>query len=171
MTMGPLGDNDRATAPSHIGRTVVDTPRDLLALVGQDLGTSPWLEVTQRDVDDFGRITRDNQWIHVDPDRAATGPFGKTVAHGFLILALCSYFVEAILEIRSEGMSINYGLDRVRFISPVRVGAQIRGLTMVESASEIEGGVHFATKTLVEIDGQEKPACVAVLVGRSYEQV
>jgi acyl dehydratase len=149
-------------------RTELDRPAELLELVGQKLGTSPWLEVTQSDVDDFARVTRDEQWIHVDRERAAAGPFGTTIAHGFFALSLCSYFGDATLLIRSQEMAINYGLDRVRFISPVPVGSRIRAHVELASAAEIENGVHFTQSVLIEIEGQERPACVAVQVARAH---
>jgi acyl dehydratase len=149
-------------------RTELDRPAELLDLVGHKLGTSPWLEVTQSDLDDFARVTRDEQWIHVDRERAAAGPFGTTVAHGFFVLSLCAYFGDATLLIRSQEMGINYGLDRVRFTSPVPVGSRIRAHVELASAAEIENGVHFTQSLLIETEGQEKPACVAVLVARAH---
>lgn len=151
-------------------RTVVDRPNELLGLVGHTLGTSPWFDITQEDVDDFARITRDYQWIHIDRERAAAGPFGGTIAHGFYVLSLCAYLTEETLETRSQSMGINYGLDRVRFTAPVPIPSRIRAHVELESASERDdGGVHFVLKATIEVEGQEKPACVALLVSRVYE--
>jgi acyl dehydratase len=149
-------------------RTEIDEPAELLDLVGQRLGTSPWLEVTQADVDDFARVTRDQQWIHVDRRRAAAGPFGTTIAHGFFVLSLCSYFGDETLVIRSAGMGINYGLDRVRFTSPVPVGSRIRAHVDLASAARIEDGVQYSLSVVVEREDHDKPVCVAVLLGRAY---
>jgi acyl dehydratase len=149
--------------------TEIVDPSELLGLVGQRLGTSPWIDVTQSDVDDFARVTRDEQWIHVDRERAGSGPFGTTIAHGFLVLSLCAFFGESTLRIRSKQMGINYGLDRVRFTSPVPIGSRIRAHVDLASASAIEGGVHYTQSVVIEIEGQQKPACVATLVARTYK--
>jgi acyl dehydratase len=149
--------------------TEVDRPAELLGLVGTRVGTSPWLEVSQADVDSFARLTRDQQWIHVDRERAAAGPFGTTIAHGFFVLSLCAYFTDSTLTVRGVRMGINYGLDRVRFTSPVAIGSWIRAQVYVESADEIENGVQLKLAVVVEIDGQSKPACVAVMISRLHE--
>jgi acyl dehydratase len=149
-------------------RTEIAEPAELLDLVGQPLGTTPWVEVSQADVNDFARVTRDEQWIHVDKRRAAEGPFGSTIAHGFFVLSLCAYFSDAVLRIGARGMSINYGLDRVRFTSPVPVGSRVRAHINLASATAIEGGVHFTQTITVERDGQRKPVCIATTVARVY---
>jgi acyl dehydratase len=144
------------------------TPTELLDHVGQRLGTSPWITVTQPDVDDFARITRDEQWIHVDQDRAAVGPFGTTIAHGFFVLSLCAHFIDKTLRIEDFAMGINYGLDRVRFISPVPIGSRLRASVDVASAEPIDGGVRYTLSLAIELEGNEKPACIATVVALAY---
>ncbi len=146
--------------------TEVERPDDLLALVGTRLGTSPWLEITQQDVDDFARVTRDQQWIHVDRERAAAGPYGQTIAHGYYVLSLCVYFAGTVCKVKQRGAGINYGLDRVRFVSAVPVGSWLRAHIDLESAERVERGVQIRNKLTIERDGSEKPACVALTVSR-----
>lgn len=142
---------------------------ELLALAGQDLGHTAWREITQDRVDTFADATDDHQWIHVDPARAASGPFGGTIAHGYLTLALIIPLFGELLAIGGVRMSVNYGLDKVRFPSPVRVGDKIRLAGRVVSVDEVEGdGVQMALDFTVEIDGSDKPACVARAVYRHY---
>ena len=141
----------------------------LLALAGQDLGHTAWREITQDRVDTFADATDDHQWIHVDPERAATGPFGTTIAHGYLTLALIIPLFGELLAIDGVRMSVNYGLEKVRFPSPVRVGDKIRLAGRVVSADEVAGdGVALVLDFTVEIDGSDKPACVARAVYRHY---
>jgi acyl dehydratase len=159
-----------AEAADGARRTVLERLSDLNALVGTRVGTSPWLTVEQEAVDAFGRITRDEQWIHVDVERAASGPFGTTIAHGYFVLSHCSYFAGYALEVKSTRMAINYGLNRVRFPSPVPVGAKIRGHVDLTSVTEIDGGVQIEKTVTVEVHGNDaKPACVATLVARLHD--
>ncbi|TQM78817.1 acyl dehydratase [Saccharothrix saharensis] len=149
--------------------TTVNGKAELLALAGQDLGHTAWREITQDRVDTFADATDDHQWIHVDPARAASGPFGGTIAHGYLTLALIIPLFGELLAIGGVRMSVNYGLDKVRFPSPVRVGDKIRLAGRVVSVDEVEGdGVQMALDFTVEIDGSDKPACVARAVYRHY---
>jgi acyl dehydratase len=142
---------------------------ELRALAGADLGHSSWLEITQDRVNAFADATGDHQWIHVDVDRAATGPFGGTIAHGYLTLALVIPFYTELLEIRGLGMALNYGLDKVRFPAPVRVGAKVRLAARVDTVTDVGGGgVQVALDFTVEVDGAAKPACVARPVYRYY---
>ena len=142
---------------------------ELKALTGRDLGHSSWLEITQERVNTFADATGDHQWIHVDAERAAAGPFRGTIAHGYLTLSLVIPLFKELLEIRGIRMGINYGLDRVRFPSPVRVGAKIRLAGTVAGVEEVSGnGVQLALDFTVEIDGADKPACVARAVFRQY---
>jgi acyl dehydratase len=141
---------------------------ELRALTGADLGATAWLEVTQDRVDLFADATDDHQWIHTDPRRAAEGPFGGTIAHGYLTLSLLIPLFNQLLEVRGVAMSINYGLEKVRFPSPVKVGAKIRLLGRVESVEDVPGGVQMALAFTVEIDGAAKPACVAHALYRHY---
>ncbi|MFE9751428.1 MaoC family dehydratase [Saccharothrix saharensis] len=149
--------------------TTVTGKAELLALAGQDLGHTAWREITQDRVDTFADATDDHQWIHVDPARAASGPFGGTIAHGYLTLALIIPLFGELLVIDGVRMSVNYGLDKVRFPSPVRVGDKIRLAGRVVSVDEVAGdGVQMALDFTVEIDGSDKPACVARVVYRHY---
>lgn len=136
-------------------------------MVGEELGPTGWLEVTQERIDAFAHATGDRQWIHVDPARAADGPFGTTIAHGYLTLSLCAPLVaEALAGLRSESMSINYGTNRVRFPSPVPAGSRIRARVAVAAVEEVPGGEQAVLVTTVEREGSEKPACVAEIVLR-----
>lgn len=140
---------------------------ELEPLVGTEIGVSEWLVVTQDRIDRFADATDDHQWIHVDEERAAAGPFGATVAHGFLSLSLLPHLAP-LPRLDGARMSINYGLDRVRFVSPVRVGSQIRARTVVQEAHEIDGGVHMKAEVTVELDGSDRPALVAETLTRYY---
>lgn len=141
----------------------------LLALHGTDLGRTAWRAVEQDRVDTFAAATDDHQWIHTDPVRAADGPFGGTIAHGYLTLSLLIPMFGELLEIDGVAMSVNYGLDRVRFPAPVPVGARVRLHGTVAGATEVGGnGVETALDFTVEIEGAAKPACVARAVYRHY---
>jgi acyl dehydratase len=142
---------------------------EIKALAGRDLGRSDWLEITQERVNTFADATGDHQWIHVDVERAATGPFGATIAHGYLTLSLVIPLFTELLEITGTTMSVNYGLEKVRFPHPVRVGSKIRLAAVVAEVTEVAGnGVQMVLDFTVEIDGQPKPACVARPVYRHY---
>ena len=130
-------------------------------LVGQEL-LSEWRTIEQTRIDEFARATDDAQWIHVDPDAAAAGPFGTTIAHGFLTLSLVvPMFAEALPPLDGYGMTLNYGLNRVRFTSPVPVGSRVRGRFRVEEVEDVTGGKQARVAATIEREGQEKPACVA----------
>ena len=130
-------------------------------LVGEEL-VSPWLAIDQARIDEFARATDDPQWIHTDPARAAAGPFGTTIAHGFLTLALVvPLFEQALPELEGYGMTLNYGLNRVRFTSPVPVDSRIRGRFRIEAVEEVAFGQQARVAATIELEGQEKPACVA----------
>lgn len=141
---------------------------DLQPLVGQEIGLSDWLTVDQRRIDRFAEATDDHQWIHVDPVRAAAGPFGATVAHGFLTLSLLPPLFASGFHIGGIGMGINYGLNRVRFPAPVRVGSRLRGRFRLLAYESLEGGAQLTVEVTVELDGSRKPACVAESVTRRY---
>jgi acyl dehydratase len=132
-------------------------------LVGTELGPTSWLDVTQERIDAFAAATNDPQWIHVDPERAAAGPFGTTIAHGFLTLSLCVPMLYEVLP-RSDGMVLNYGVNRVRFPAPVRSGGRIRGRFRVVSIDETPRGDRAVIEATVECEGVAKPVCVAELV-------
>jgi acyl dehydratase len=134
--------------------------------VGAVFGPSDWLTVDQRRIDEFARATSDEQWIHTDPVRAAAGPFGTTIAHGFLTLSLLSPLFDELVVFEDMAVSINYGLDRVRFPAPVPVGSRIRATFEVDSVHEIEGGIQATFTARLEREGSEKPVCVAVKVYR-----
>jgi acyl dehydratase len=130
-------------------------------LVGQEL-VSPWLAIEQARIDEFARATDDPQWIHTDPERAAAGPFGTTIAHGFLTLSLVvPLFEQALPALDGYAMTLNYGLNRVRFTSPVPVGSRIRGRFRIEEIEDVTGGKQARVAATIEREGQEKPACVA----------
>jgi len=139
---------------------------EVIALQGQDLGESDWIEITQERIDTFAEATDDHQWIHCDPERAAAGPFGTTIAHGYLTLSLVIPMLEEILAIENKTTSINYGLNKVRFTAPVPVGSRIRLKASMLEASEVPSGVQVTLNCVIEIEGQERPACVATVVHR-----
>jgi acyl dehydratase len=134
--------------------------------VGTRLGPTDWLEITQERVNAFAGATDDPQWIHTDSERAAAGPFGGTIAHGFLTLSLCVPFLYELMPDRGFALTVNYGVNRVRFPAPVPVGSRIRGRFRVESVDEVAGGEQAVIVATVERDGGEKPVCVAELVVR-----
>jgi acyl dehydratase len=138
------------------------------ALIGQELGVGDWLEVSQDRINQFADATGDHQWIHVDPERAAQGPFGTTIAHGYLTLSLIPSLGGGGLPITGAKMGINYGLDRVRFIAPVKVGSRVRARRKLLDVTEGEGFVQLKTEVTIEIEGQNKPACVAETLSRAY---
>ncbi|MFD0904435.1 MaoC family dehydratase [Actinomadura sediminis] len=142
---------------------------EIKALAGKDLGRSDWLEITQERVDTFADATDDHQWIHVDAARAAGSPFGGTIAHGYLTLSLVIPLFNGLLTVQGTKMSINYGLEKVRFPSPVRVGARIRLAATVAEVTDVPGnGVQMTCDFTIEIEGSDKPACVARPVYRHY---
>lgn len=143
----------------------------LQALVGQEIGVSDWVTVDQRRIDLFAEATGDRQWIHVDPARAAAGPFGATVAHGFLTLSLLAELGDSAFAIDDVVMGLNYGLDRVRFPAPVKAGSRVRGRFVLQSFTALQdGGAQLAVEATIEIEGGGKPACVAVSLTRRYPQ-
>ena len=149
--------------------TTVKTPKDLHDLVGQSLGTGEWLEVPQSDIDLFARATHDDQWIHIDVERAKSGPFGETIAHGFLTLSLLIPLWSRLLVIEDVGMAVNYGLNKVRFPAPVPAGSKIRLSATVLSVEDVAGGaVQLTAQGTVECDRASKPVCVAEMVHRYY---
>ncbi len=141
---------------------------DLQALVGEVLGASEWLDIDQTRIDQFAAVTGDHQWIHVDPARAAAGPFGSTVAHGFLTLSLLPVMVQSAFSIGDVRMSVNYGLNRVRFPAPVPVLSRVRGHFKLLSFEAIPGGAQIITEVSTERDGHSKPVCVAEAVARHF---
>ncbi len=149
--------------------TVFSAPKELLAAVGQPLGASDWLLIEQSRIDGFADATGDHQWIHVDPERAKSGPYGATIAHGYLTLSLVNLFLPQIVEVRGISMGVNYGCDKLRFPAPVRVGSRVRGVGELIEAEEVKGGaVQAKIRVTVEIEGGEKPACVVDTISRYY---
>ncbi|QFQ29207.1 MaoC family dehydratase [Janibacter melonis] len=141
-------------------RTIA-TIEDLRALVGHELGSTEWVEITQERVDLFADATGDHQWIHVDVERAEAGPFGGTIAHGFLTLSLLPSFGAELFALELGSARLNYGLEGVRFTNPVRVGSRIRGTATFEEVNDLPKGTQVVTRYVVEIEGVERPACVA----------
>jgi acyl dehydratase len=141
---------------------------ELTAAVGETLGPGEWQPIDQSRVNLFADATDDHQWIHVDPERAAQGPFGAPVAHGFLTLSLLSSLVGQLYMVKGTRMGVNYGLNKVRFPAPVRVGTSIRVRAEIVSVDPVAGGVQLVARVTVESDGGEKPVCVAETVSRLY---
>jgi acyl dehydratase len=149
--------------------TTVASVAELTALTGQHLGYSEWREVTQEQINTFADATDDHQWIHVDAERAAAGPFGTTIAHGFLTLSLLVPMWSEILHFEGVRLGINYGLNKVRFPSPVPVGSRIRvGATLVSVETVADGSLQIVVDLVVERDGSEKPCCIAQGLYRFY---
>ncbi|KPI14665.1 Enoyl-CoA hydratase [Actinobacteria bacterium OK074] len=141
---------------------------ELKKLSGSDLGASEWIEVTQERIDTFADATGDHQWIHVDPERAAEGPFGAPIAHGYLTLSLFIPLFTELLDVQGVTTKVNYGLNKVRFPSPVKVGSRIRLVAKLTSVEDVPGGVQIAVDGTVEIDGGQKPAAVLQSLSRFY---
>ena len=141
---------------------------EVKGLAGKDLGKSSWLEITQERVNLFADATDDHQWIHVDPERAAAGPFGAPIAHGYLTLSLVIPLFADLLQINGISMGVNYGLDKVRFPAPVKVGSKIRLGGKVDKVDDVPGGVQMSVDFTIEVEGQEKPALVARGIYRQY---
>ena len=145
-----------------------DTLADLAACAGQDITVTDWFTVTQQHIDQFADATGDHQWIHVDAERAKAGPFGATIAHGYLTLSLLAGFFDRSVKVKEVRMGINYGLNKVRFTAPVRVGSRLRSHVALISATPIEGGMQMAWLTTIECEGVGKPVCVAEPLSRYY---
>ncbi|MEU5211411.1 MaoC family dehydratase [Streptomyces sp. NPDC020742] len=141
---------------------------ELRAAVGEELGTSDWLEIDQKRIDLFADATGDHQWIHTDPQRAADGPFGTTIAHGYLTLSLLPALVPQLMRVEGVTMGINYGSNKVRFPATVPVGSRLRASARIAEVAEVAGGVQLTTVVTVEREGGEKPVCVAETVSRFY---
>ncbi len=148
---------------------VFENPAELLTRVGEDLGETDWLEIDQARVNLFAEATGDHQWIHVDVEKARKGPFGGPIAHGYLTASLANYFLPQLIEVQGISMGVNYGCDKIRFPSPVPVGAKIRGTGSLTSAEETkDGGIQAKVTVKIEIDGQDRPACVIETISRFY---
>ncbi|MEV6103549.1 MaoC family dehydratase [Streptomyces sp. NPDC051940] len=141
---------------------------ELKAAVGEQLGWTDWLEVDQKRIDLFAEATGDHQWIHVDPEKAAAGPFGTTIAHGYLTLSLLPLFGPQLLAVEGAKMGINYGTNKVRFPAPVPVGSRLRATARIADVTDVPGGVQLAVAFTVEREGGDKPVCAAESVSRYY---
>jgi acyl dehydratase len=144
--------------------TLLEEPADLLKLVGQRIGTTDWMKITQQQIDLFADATGDHQWIHTEPARAAKGPFRGTIAHGYLTLSLAPVVISQVLQIRELTAALMYGINKVRFPAPLKVGSQIRAAVTVMSAQQKTSGVESVFTLTYEIDGEERPACVADVI-------
>jgi acyl dehydratase len=143
--------------------------RDLESRVGQECGVSPWVEIPQKRIDQFAEATGDFQWIHVDPERAKSSPFGTTIAHGFLTLSMLPKLSESTFEFSDRKMGVNYGLNKVRFTAPVPAGSKIRGRFTLARYEKLEGnGVQTTWSVVIEREGGDKPVCVAETIARHY---
>jgi acyl dehydratase len=148
--------------------TTIVAYADVADLAGTDLGYTDWTEITQEQVNTFADATGDHQWIHTDPERAKDGPFGGAIAHGFLTLSLAVTFWTELFDVEGVSTKVNYGLDKVRFISPVKVGSRVRMTAVIAEVTEVAGGYQFAVDQTIEIEGGTKPAVVARGLYRFY---
>ena len=147
---------------------VFGSVEELRAAVGEQLGWTDWLEIEQKRIDLFAEATGDHQWIHVDPEQAAGGPFGTTIAHGFLTLSLIPSFTPQLFRVEGVRMGVNYGVNKVRFPAPVPVGSRLRATARIAELTEAGGGVQLVTQVTIEREGGDKPVCVAETVARFY---
>ena len=138
----------------------------LLNASGTTLGESEWISVEQSRIDMFAEATEDHQWIHVDPVKAAAGPFGACIAHGYLTLSLVNYFLPQLMEVQNISMGVNYGCDKLRFPNIVKAGSKIRGTGEIVSAEAVKGSVQVITRVTIEVEGEQRPACVAETISR-----
>ncbi|MEE4190930.1 MAG: MaoC family dehydratase [Halieaceae bacterium] len=145
-----------------------ENPAELLQAPGVALGPTDWMEMTQERIDQFADATGDHQWIHVDPERAKDGPFGSTIAHGYLTLSLANLFLPELMTVENTSMGVNYGCEKVRFPAPVPVGSRLRGSGEVISAEEVKGGVQVVVRVTVEIENSDRPACVVDTISRFF---
>lgn len=143
-------------------------PKNLLDAVGDTLGPCDWVVVEQDRINQFADATDDHQWIHVDPEKAANGPFGACIAHGFLTLSLVNKFLPQLIEVQNTTMGVNYGCDKVRFPNTVKVNQRIRGVGEILGVEEKPGAVQVTIRVQVEVEGEERPACVADTISRFY---
>lgn len=148
--------------------TVFKSPYDLKAKEGQSLGVTDWLVIDQSRINLFADATGDHQWIHVDPEKAKDGPFGGCIAHGYLTLSLVNYFLPQLIDVQGIKMGVNVGLDRVRFPMHVTAGSKIRGVGEIVTVEEIKGAIQSVVRVTVEIEGQDRPACVADTISRYF---
>ncbi|MCW6534801.1 MaoC family dehydratase [Sphingomonas lycopersici] len=152
------------------GPAVFASPRDLIGQEGRQFGPTDWLPIEQDRIDGFADVTGDHQWIHVDTERAKQGPFGKTIAHGYLTLSLANYFLPQLVEVRGFAHAVNVGADRLRFLAPVPVGSRIRGVGELVKVEEVKGAVQSIVRITIEIEGSDRPACVVDTISRYFPE-
>lgn len=150
--------------------TVFRHPDELAGAVGRHLGSSEWLQITQERINLFADATGDHQWIHVDPERAARGPFGTCIAHGYLTLSLVNMFLPQIIDVQGTSMGVNYGCDKVRFPAAVPVDARVRGSGELLKVEAVKGAVQAVVRVTVEIEGSDRPACVVDTISRYFAE-
>lgn len=151
--------------------TLIDRPADIVAWVGKEIGISNWFDITQAQIDTFARLTGDDHWIHVDVERAKNEmPDGKTIAHGFFTLSLIPFLVRSVYQIKERGRGLNYGSNRVRYVSPVPVGSRVRLRQAIKAAEPVDGGMRITSDCVIEIEGQTRPALVAEFLMVIYDQ-
>jgi acyl dehydratase len=143
---------------------VFTTFEEIEAAAGEEIGTSDWVEITQERVNQFADATGDHQWIHVDVERATAGPFGGTIAHGYLTLSLLPWLGSMVFTLQTPGAKLNYGLNKVRFPNPVRVGSRVRVRLTINAVTDVPAGKQLTVSNVIEIEGLDKPACVAETV-------
>ena len=149
---------------------IFSNPRDLIGQEGTQLGPTDWLIIDQDRVNGFAEVTGDHQWIHVDVERAKAGPFGGTIAHGYLTMSLVNFFLPDLIEVRGFTHAVNVGADRLRFLAPVKVGSRIRGVGEIVSVEEVKGAIQSVVRVMVEIEGSDKPACVVDTISRYFPE-
>jgi len=149
---------------------IYQSPRDLIGQEGTQLGPTDWLAIEQDRVNGFAEVTGDHQWIHVDVERAKAGPFGGTIAHGYLTMSLVNFFLPDLIEVRGFSHAVNVGADRLRFLSPVKVGSRIRGVGEIVLVEEVKGAIQSVVRVTVEIEGSDKPACVVDTISRYFPE-
>ncbi len=145
-------------------------PAELIGAEGTKLGPTDWLQIDQDRVNGFAEVTGDHQWIHVDVERAKEGPFGGTIAHGYLTMSLVNYFLPQLIEVQGFAHAVNVGADRLRFLAPVKVGSRIRGVGEIVGVEEIKGAIQSTVRVTVEIEGSDKPACVVDTISRYFPE-
>ena len=149
---------------------VFESPSNLMGSEGTQLGSTDWLRIDQDRVNGFADVTGDHQWIHVDVERARDGPFGGTIAHGYMTMSLVNFFLPQLIEVRGFAHAVNVGADRLRFLSPVKVGSRIRGAGEIVKVEEIKGAIQSVVRVTIEIEGSEKPACVVDTISRYFPE-
>ena len=145
-------------------------PADLIGAEGTQLGPTDWLLIDQDRVNGFAEVTGDHQWIHVDVERAKAGPFGGTIAHGYLTMSLVNYFLPQLIEVQGFAHAVNVGADRLRFLAPVKVGSRSRGVGEIVGVEEVKGAIQSIVRVTVEIEGSDKPACVVDTISRYFPE-